>query len=463
MHSLLLRIFVSFWLIIGITVGAAAIAGYYYAEQARSALETFDAGDALLEASEALRAGGREGLASWLRQASRTRGVAIYIFDAEGRDLIGRPLPRHMSRALTRHRSRITGPSPADPGNLRRARPHSQLVSADGEIFTVLMAAKRRPPGIWDGAPTGTPLFLLALAVSGAVSYLLARAISRPVRQLRRATVALAEGRLDRRVSPALGRRRDELGMLARDFDTMADKLQRAAVQQQELSRTVSHELRSPLARLRVATELAKRKAGELPEFERMDEEAERLDRLIGQILSYTRLDSGPRLESGEVNLAELVQEVAENVAFECRSSGGNGIRVQARIEAAPRFAGYAESLTSAVENIARNAVRHSPPGGTVTIQLAGDRAGGATIDVLDEGPGVPEEELPRLFEPFFRTRGSAQDGDRPGTGLGLAIAERAVRQNGGTVTAANRPEGGLRVSISLPAASLIDRGAAGT
>lgn len=449
MRSLLVRIFVSFWLIIGITIGVAAIAGYYYAERVRSEMESFEFDDTVLEASAALASGGREGLAKWLRAAPASRNVTIYIVDGDGREILGRDLPRYLSRKLHRHESHIPRRAGSDPSNLRRARPLSQLVSKDGEIYTVLLSRPHRPRDYWEGAPAGSLLLVLALIVSGAVSYLLARAISNPVRDLRSATVALAEGNMGSRVSPSVGKRRDELGMLARDFDAMAEKLQRAAAQQTELSRNISHELRSPLARLKVAMELAKRKTGELPEFDRIDEETERLDRLIGQILSYTRMESSSVSELSPVDLADLVQEVVENVNFECRAEGYDGVGVEAILDASPTITGFGEPLMSAIENIVRNAVRHSPPREQVTVRLS-EEDGAAIVEISDKGEGVPDDELTRLFEPFFRTRSATADNSRPGTGLGLAIAARAIKLNGGTVVARNRDGGGLQVTISL-------------
>jgi signal transduction histidine kinase len=450
-RSLLVRIFVSFWLIIGITIGVAAIAGYYYAESVRSEMDNFEFDDAILEASSALSAGGREALADWLHgDAPGSRNVTIYIVDGNGRELLGRELPRYVARKLHRHESHMPRRARSDPSNLRRARPLSQLVARDGQVYTVLLSRPHRSQGYWEGVPAQSMLLALALIVSGAVSYLLARAISNPVREMRNATVALAEGNMDSRVSPSVGKRRDELGMLARDFDAMAEKLQRAAAQQTELSRNISHELRSPLARLKVAMELAKRKTGELPEFDRIDEETERLDRLIGQILSYTRMESGSQSEVSPVDLADLVQEVVENVNFECRAKGYDGVSVEARVDASPTVTGFAEPLTSAIENIVRNAVRHSPPNGKVIVRVGRADDGAATVDVDDSGEGVPDDELRRLFEPFFRTRSATEDSGNRGTGLGLAIAERAIKLNGGTVTAQNRETGGLHVAISL-------------
>ena len=451
MNTLLVRIFVSFWLIIGITIGVAAVAGYYYAERLRDELENFEFDDTLLEASAALSSDGREGLRSWLRQVPESRNVTLYIVGPDGRDILERDLPRHMADKLHRHRGHAPPRGRSDPTNLHRARALSQLVSRDGDIYTILVSHTHRPQGYWEGAPAGSVLLILALIVSGIVSYLLASAISNPVRKLRDATVSLAEGNMNSRVAASLGNRRDELGMLARDFDAMAEKLQRAAAQQTELSRNISHELRSPLARLKVAMELAKRQTGDLPEFDRIDDETERLDRLIGQILSYTRMESGSQAEPGRIDIADLVQEVVENVNFECRAGGYEGIRVVTELNASPTVSGYADALTSAIENIVRNAVRHSPPNEKVIVRIPAESDRMAKIEVLDEGQGVAGDELPHLFEPFFRTRMATADSKNRGTGLGLAIAERAVKLNGGTVTAENRKTGGLRVLISLP------------
>jgi two-component system sensor histidine kinase CpxA len=258
--------------------------------------------------------------------------------------------------------------------------------------------------------------------------------------------VSLAEGNLNVRVANSIGKRRDELGMLGRDFDVMAEKLQRAAEQQLELSRNISHELRSPLARMRVAVELARRKAGDLSEFERLDRDAERLDSLIGQILSYTKLESDSVADAVAVDLSDVIKEVIENVNFESGGSrvsllpGRDGIAVT----------GYRGALLSAIENVVRNAVRHTPADGRV--EIAVDTAGeSVSIDVLDRGPGVAEQDLAQLFDPFFRTHESATNDGNGGTGLGLAIARRAVQLHGGTIEARNRVDGGLAVRILLP------------
>jgi two-component system sensor histidine kinase CpxA len=448
LRSLLIRIFLSFWLIIGITIGIAAFAGFYYSERMRESMENFEHGDAILEASKALDEDGREGLVQWLSDFPNTRGITIYVLDENRHDLLGRRLPGSIARLMSRHRQHMWAREHGrnEPPNLRWARPLSQLVSADGQVFTFIVMPSRRPPAYLGIAIHSYVLFVVALIVSGIVSYLLARAIANPIRKLRDATVALADGNLDVRVGSSIGKRHDELGMLASDFDSMANRLARAAAQQTELSQNISHELRSPLARMRVALELARRQAGDLPEFERISAEAERLDDLIAQILSYTRMDASPQIEPVRIDLADLIKEVVGNVNYECESDGIDGVSVRASFDASPIVLGYTDALTSAVENILRNAVRHSPANGIVDVKLNRKNTI-ATIEILDQGPGVDESELPRLFEPFYRTRGAPESG----TGLGLAIAQRAIRLNGGEVIASNRAEAGLQVIVTLP------------
>jgi two-component system sensor histidine kinase CpxA len=452
MRSLLPKIFLSFWLIIVVTFATAGVAGFLYAERLRDAIENFEMGGALLDASAALEADGREGLANWVRNNQSARAVSLFVLDEHGQDILDRRVPFGLARAFRRHREHLPMRRFAerDPRNLRRPRPHPQLVASDGSVYTFFVAPTRASHSVWATADARWLVFVIALVVSGVVSYFLALAISRPVRKLRDATVALAGGDLAIRVDETVGKRRDELGMLGRDFDTMAENLQRAATRQAELSRNISHELRSPLARMRVAIEMAKQNGGDTPEFERLDKETERLDGLIGQILSYTRLDASADREPQPIELGDLVQEVVENVNYECKSKGLDGVSVTAQIDASPRIHGHADAMRSAVENVVRNAAHHSPPTSEVNVMLR-ETEGSASIEVRDRGPGVDQDELGNLFEPFFQTRASADAEENRGTGLGLAIAERAVSVNGGTIVAENHPEGGLLVRILLP------------
>lgn len=452
MRSLLVRIFLSFWLIIAITIGFAALAGYFYSEQMREAIENYEVSDTVIAASTALESDGRPGLESWLRDLPAKYPVNVLVLDEQGIDILGRHVPPRLARTVRRfgpHHDRRGGHRP-ERRNLRPARPLTQLVGPDQEIYTLFVLPKRSPYGEWINKQSRPLLLLLALIVSAAVSYALARAITRPVHKFRRATVSIADGHLETRVADSLGNRRDEIGLLAHDFDSMADKLQRSAEQQIELSRNISHELRSPLARLRVALELARRQAGDLPEFKRIETEAERLDVLIGQILSYSRLESQNLQDPASVNLAELIQDVVEDVRFECRSDGINNVTVLFDPDVEFVVQGFTGALSSALENILRNAVHHSPAGGNVTVQLD-QRGNDATITIVDQGGGIPDDELDRVFDPFYRTLAAASDSLLHGTGLGLAIAKRAIANNHGSISASRAEYGGLRIEIRLP------------
>ena len=459
MHNLTVRIFLSFWLIIGLLIGMAAIGGYAYSERLREAYSNFEVDDTASAASEALETGGTENLTRWLRELPSGDPFDVYIVDRNGTDLLDRPLPgpiRRMVRRFDLNRDRGRGARDWSgghrPQNLRRARPFSQLRGPDGAVYSLFAIPKRDPWREWIAERAGPAFFLLAIIVSTCVSYVLARAIARPVQTFREATLAIADGRLDTRVAESMRNRRDEIGLLAHDLDAMAGKLESAAEQQTELSRNISHELRSPLARLRVALELARRQSGDLTEFARIETEAERLDNLIGQLLSYSRMDTKSDDAPQTIDLAECLEEVVENVNFECRSSGIDGVTVVMKAAANLKVQGYASAVTSAFENVIRNAVRHSPKDAVVDALLTTDD-NTAIIAIADRGPGVKDEELEQIFQPFYRSVDAEDttDSRSAGSGLGLAIARRAVEKNGGSIAAMNRPGGGLEVKIELP------------
>lgn len=449
MRSLFLKFFVSFWVVIGLIIGAAAVGGFLWAEQLQKVIEDFEVGDSQQEATAALANGGREGLIKWREGTPRDDGVVIFFIDESGSDISFRRIPFGAERMFERHRARLERlrRSDSELRNLRRSRLLPQLIAPDGEVLTMLVAPTRAPEAFWNNQDIRVLLLIFALLTSGLVSYGLAAAVSRPVRKLRDATQSLAEGNLNARVAGSLGKRRDELGMLGREFDTMAERLQRAANRQTELTRNISHELRSPLARMRVAVELARRKAGDLTEFERLEQEAERLDSLIGQILSYAKLENDDEQRGTPVDIIDVLSEVAENVNFECKSER---VVIDSSVRAGATVSGFRGALISAVENVVRNAVRHSPADSLVRIVVSADEAD-LHVEVKDTGPGVTDEELPGLFEAFFRTRESAENDGNGGTGLGLAIARRAVELHAGRIEARNQEDGGLAVRISLP------------
>ena len=451
MRSLLIRIFASFWSIIVITIITAAAIGFSYAERNRVAIENFAVSDAVLEASEALRDGGREGLSDWLDSMPGITKSLVYITDEEGADILGRRLPSVVRLAMRRfgHPARLPPRMRRDSPNLRPARPFTQLIGPDDSIYTVFVLPPKRIDVRWFADRGRAGLAILALMISAAVSYLLARTISRPIRELRESANAIAGGKLDTRVAERVGNRRDEIGLLAQDFDRMADGLERAWLQQAELTQNVSHELRSPLARLRVALELVRRKTGELPELERIDAETERLDELIGQILELSRLNADTVDAPQPVDLGELVRSVVDDVRYEYAEIGSEASIVFECVDDVV-VRGHAPALTSCVENVLRNAIQHSPDGGEVRVRLSADETT-VQLVVEDLGGGVADSELDRIFEPFYRSRKHAARAQQSG-GLGLAIAARAIALNGGTIRASNAAAG-LRIDIQLPLA----------
>jgi len=294
--------------------------------------------------------------------------------------------------------------------------------------------------GIWIG-----------IISSGLVCYLLARYLTSPVVRLSAATRRLAEGDLTARAGSGRSRRRDEIAELVRDFDIMAERLENLVKAQSRLLNDISHELRSPLARLNVALGLARQRSG--PEAQsalgRMELESDRLNHLIGSLLTIARLESGadPSRKSA-LALAEMITEIANDADYEAQA---RHCYVKACVVDDCRVWGEGNLLHSAVENVVRNAAHYTAEGTAVKVSL--EHAGGvAIIRVADSGPGVPEEALETMFRPFYRVD-DARGRETGGAGLGLAITERAVRLHGGTVKAWNRPEGGLIVEIRLPRA----------
>jgi two-component system sensor histidine kinase CpxA len=287
---------------------------------------------------------------------------------------------------------------------------------------------------------------LILFTVTGVVfCYLISRHLTKPLAKLGDAAAKIADGRLDTRVDPSLTRRRDEIADLARNFDAMAERIEALIIGQRNLLGDVSHELRSPLSRLMVALSLARQGPAEetAESLDRIALEARRLDTLIGQLLALTRIDSGvDRGSPVSFDLTNLVQEIASDGDFEARARNRSVVILEAD---ACTIRGFEELLRSAVENVVRNAIRHTAEATAVEISLQ-NRGGRALLCVKDCGPGVPENLLQEMFLPFRRV----PNGNSEGAGLGLAIAERAVHVHCGTIRARNAAQGGLIVEIDL-------------
>lgn len=327
-----------------------------------------------------------------------------------------------------------------------------RVESLEGVGHTIYLVDRIPPTTILAPGLEGTLLRILAGAlISALVSFFLARSLTAPVGALRTATRKVAAGDLDARVGDGIPHRQDELGELASDFNLMAERLQTMYQANRRLLRDVSHELRSPLARLSVALEIARGKGAESiePELARIALESERLESLVNDVLGLLRESSEQGAKQDEsVDLVELLGELVTVVNYEA-PRGHAGIHW--RGSAPLLLRGDRELLWRALENLLRNALRHTDPARGVDLEIAADgRDGDIEIRVSDYGPGVPEEALERIFEPFYRVQES-RDRNTGGHGIGLAIAAAAVGRHGGSLSAENVPDGGLRMTVTLP------------
>jgi two-component system, OmpR family, sensor kinase len=394
-------------------------------------------------AADVLQYAGAGAFRNW---SERERGSTVFAIDAAGRDVLDRFVPPGIAaeiRGLPKDR-------PESPG-IR------QVQAADGNRYT-LFAVRHgadRPGGALPHTPA--PRFRLhpmpppiptvvTLAASILTALLLAGYVAKPIRSLRAAFEAAASGDLDRRIAPHLGARHDELADLGRDFDRMAARLKASMQGQRRLLHDVSHELRSPLARLQAAAGLIRQNPDQLEAMiTRIEEEITRIDRLVGELLTLARLEAGDlSAAEEEVDMRDLVRDIVHDANFEAKAHEREVIwedRGSTTIQGRP------ELLHSAIENIVRNALKHAPESRIIRVETSVDAAKREyTLRVLDDGRGVPEEELPDLFTPFFRGAGAQPDG----YGLGLAIARRSIEAYGGTIRAKNRSGGGLSVEIVL-------------
>jgi two-component system sensor histidine kinase CpxA len=446
MHSLFVRIFVLFWIAMALIVGGSVAITFTVAAREYESQEQQRRPNLAIEASEVLGTHGIGALKDWL-QANRN-AIAdrdIFIVGPDGRDI----LDRHLTEAAQRRLEFVTEGQPPPPGNFRAPRYAPQIVAPDGATYTVLLVPRR--PSVF-GALTlpniSLTIVCIALAVSAFASWWLAQHLSAPIRRIQEGARMLAAEKLDLavnhpRVSAGFEDRKDELADLARDFDAMADQLRanRAAITQ--LLRDISHELRSPLARMRVALGLARHPGGDVArQLERLEREIERLDGLISQVLKLARLHGADvPFERQEFDLDEVLEQVVQDANFE---GAIKGCEVRLVGAAKTRVNGNPELLASAIENVLRNAVRYSPAGVAVEVACVG-----RSIVIRDQGPGVPSGELERIFEPFYRVAES-RDRDSGGEGIGLAITSQVMKAHGGSAAAHNRSNGGLEVTLSL-------------
>jgi signal transduction histidine kinase len=482
MGRLFWKFFFAFWLALltaGIGVGTAVWLRHTAQQnQMVNQADVIDVRRASLVklAASTLPHGGIDGLRDFIGTLHNTRFPPIYAVDDMDRELLNRSLPPEIlqqARALF----------------LQGAYPDAiKMVSADDghryllfiplpehgftEIFTPPIPRIDSPPfGFADHPPPDKlppppdrenrsppqrrepPPSPILPIVSGCLASLLFSALlawyfAKPIRSLRDAFSAVAQGRLDTRIGNAMGRRGDELSDLGRDFDHMARQICSLVDAQQHLLHDVSHELRSPLARIQAAIGLAQQQPDKLPAtLERIERESQRISDLVGELLMLSKLEAGVSPGKTEtIDIGELLSDIVEDVRFEAEQ---NRIELFYQGQLDAFVEGQSELLHRAIENVLRNAVQHCKTGGTVSVAATFDADNRRlSIRVDDDGPGVPDQDLAAIFQPFFR---SGQQQKPHSTGLGLTIALRAIETHGGCIVAGNRPEGGLRVAIEIP------------
>ncbi len=445
MGRLFWKIFSGFWLTLVLIAVGVGVAVHLYNQSRIEAITDLAIGPrasfVVNATALALAQGGPASVQALFKGWPGPRLPMVLIVDEQGRDIFERPVP---SLALQRAREQLIE-EPFMSG-VRK------VIGNDGHEYVIFVPRLGKKAHIRKPSRYTSLSFQLmaALIASLLFSAGLAWYLTRPVRHLQSAAHRLARGELQTRVMPDIGRRRDEIADLGRDFDYMAGQLQALVSAQQRLLHDVSHELRSPLARLQVALGLGRQQPEKLTTMlERIERETERLDELVGQLLTLSRLEANVDSEAEtEIDLTELLTDVVEDARFEAEAADRK-VNLQLSGEAARQ--GKPELLRRAFENVIRNAVKYTEVGTAVEVSGRVDTAAQQfEVSVCDHGPGVASEDLPQIFEPFVRAS-KAATADREGYGLGLAIARRAITAHGGTVEAFNRQARGLCILIRLP------------
>jgi len=456
MRRIFWKILLSFWLAILLSgIGTGIIVTLYQdAKTAYSVLETGDRPNGITDSTaRTLKSGGKtvllEIIAPQLSEKANgnTPKMPIpFVVDKNGKDLFNRTI----NDKAWLEAKRITEKTDNTPGV-------EKVTLDNGEVFWVFMI--RRPPPFpynvfFELFDAPIFLFIMIMLTSLLFSSRLAMSISRPIETLRDGLKAVSKGNFDINVSQKMGKRFDEFSELGRDTDFMADKLKQLIDAQRRLLHDVSHDLRSPLARLQLAIGLMRQKP-EVTEqmLQRIEQECHRLDSLVGEVLTLARMESGvPQPKEDYIDLIELLRSLVDDAQFEARDSGSviqlqldnalqEGIIIQSR----------GELLLRAFDNLIRNALQHAGRGCQIQIEIHQESDDIMVIEIADNGPGVADNNLAAIFEPFFRSN------NNPGDGLGLAITKRAIEVHGGTISAYNRPAGGLCMHVRLPCSVQLD------
>ena len=450
MYRLFVKIFLWFWLAMWGILAIVFLSGRLTGMRPVTAPSMYATVAPILaaEAVNAYETGGPKAFARFSQRDSRSDEHQLYLLDGFYNDVLSRPITDDGLRAARA----------AKIGQLVVFRGHIaayKFISSSGHSYIMMLNLKSGLRAIGealasDGGVFSISLFLLVTLLC----FWLAYHIASPIHSIQSTARMVAQGDLKARVPSAVSKRHDELAALAIDFDSMVDRLEVLIRTQKDLLSSVSHEVRSPLARINLSLAILKKRSSAPTDdvFQRLEGDVNRIDLLMGQLLLLSRLEAGlSSVDRDEVNLGQIVEEVTADGNFEAQASG-KSVSLQA---ADSVFLQNADphALRSACENIIRNAIRFTRPGTNVQVVLAMDKTTlqpVALLFVRDFGSGVPEEFLQAIFQPFVQVPGDKSSDE--GNGLGLAIALEAIRMHGGTISAANLPSGGLEICVRLPA-----------
>lgn len=436
MRSLFWRIFASFWLAIVLVAGLSILLGRMLNQDAWLLSQHPALADLAEQWTQRYETQGPLAAQALLEQRKRRFNIDTQVLDDSGQPVVKGTFPPRAAAFEARHRH---------GSRLPWRRLSTEYTSPDsGETYLLIYRIPLPDILAWQRNSVLWPISALAIAmlVLSLISLLLTLSITRPLNRLRGAVHDLGQTAYQQHSLAKLARRRDELGVLAADFNRMGERVQGLISSQRQLLRDVSHELRSPLARLRIALALtARADAREREQYwPRLDQECDRLEALISEILALARLDAEPGAAQ-PIDLSSLLLKLKDDAQLDAPEQ-----TITIQLENGLHLNGWPDMLQRALDNLLRNALRFNPTG--QPIEISAQRVGEhLLIQVRDHGPGVAAEHLSQLGEPFYRAPGQTSSGH----GLGLAIARRAAERHGGHLTLSNHEQGGFVAALHLP------------
>jgi two-component system sensor histidine kinase CpxA len=451
MRSLYWKIFISFWIATTLIIFTTAWVTSQITQEASQIEREKTFMDSYANAAVAtFESGQHTALLQWLNQIGLSRHMSIFLLSSTGEIIGAGQTPASVKLASE---YLINNQLPND-GLFKSGKlvVSHEILSTSGKYYR-LAAVSEKPISYFIAIPWAGLVIrlIIAIFISGLICYLLSLYLTQPLRSLGLAAKSIATGKLNTRVGHFRGHRKDEISKLSDEFNRMAEELETLILSKERLLQDISHELRSPLARLHIAIELGKQKTNGLAmnEFARMEMECARLNALISEILEFARLEqSTATLNLTPTDLPELIKEIIQDGNYEFNEEVP---RIIAKQLDPCELMIDTRLIHRAIENIVRNALHYTPKGEQIyiSLHLSNDNSS-VLIEVQDKGPGVPEEQLEKIFNPFYRVD-SSRTKNTGGYGLGLAIASRAILLHQGTITAMNNAQGGLLVSILLP------------